>query len=375
MIKKRLILYVVLLLGAFTTVSAQRVKDIMGRLYAQPERVYNMLVEGQGDSIIALGNAQFKVAAKAEMFKGIVSALEAQLGKFREVQGWTSVPNTQSMQVYTRDLVFERYSIPLIVSLMRKRACRTRIWSSKVIDKTQKQANEREITIETDGLRMPGLLTLPANGKEKHPCVILVHGSGPANMNETVGGHKPFLDLAEGLSKRGIAVIRYDKRTLVHKSNYVPEGKKSDYDTETVDDALSAVALARAMGDICPDSIYIIGHSLGAMLAPRIAGRAGKNVAGIIAMAAPARKMRELLVEQVAYISNISQDSARVQVDAVMGTLPPDYIAMDNTYFSVDVAKTLNIPMLFCRASAIIRLLQPTIRFGRKPLERAVMFR
>ena len=64
-------------------------------------------------------------------------------------------------------------------------------------------------------------------------------------------------------------------------------------------------------------------------------------------MAAPARKMRELLIEQVAYISNISQDSARVQVDAVMGTLPSDYIAMDNTYFPVDVAKTLNIPMLF----------------------------
>ena len=346
--RKRLILSVVLLLGAFAAVSAQRVKDIMGRLYAQPERVYNMLVEGQGDSIIALGNAQFKVAAKAEMFNGIVPALEAQLGKFREVQGWTSVPNMQSMQVYTRDLVFEHYSIPLIVSFDAKNELAGLAFGApKVIDKTQMQANEREITIETDGLRMPGLLTLPANGKEKYPCVILVHGSGPANMNETVGGHKPFLDLAEGLSKRGIAVIRYDKRTLVHKSNYVPAGKKSDYDTETVDDALSAVALARAMSDICPDSIYIIGHSLGAMLAPRIAGRAGKNVAGIITMAAPARKMRELLIEQVAYISNISQDSARVQVDAVMGTLPPDYIAMDNTYFSVDVAKTLNIPMLF----------------------------
>ena len=165
--RKRLILSVVLLLGAFAVVSAQRVKDIMGRLYAQPERVYNMLVEGQGDSIIALGNAQFKVAAKAEMFNGIVPALEAQLGKFREVQGWTSVPNTQSMQVYTRDLVFEHYSIPLIVSFDAKiELAGLAFGAPKVIDKTQKQANEREITIETDGLRMPGLLTLPANGKE-----------------------------------------------------------------------------------------------------------------------------------------------------------------------------------------------------------------
>lgn len=140
--RKRLILSVVLLLGAFAAVSAQRVKDIMGRLYAQPERVYNMLVEGQGDSIIALGNAQFKVAAKAEMFKGIVPMLEAQLGKFREVQGWTSVPNTQSMQVYTRDLVFECYSIPLIVSFDAKNELAGLAFGApKVIDKTQKQAN------------------------------------------------------------------------------------------------------------------------------------------------------------------------------------------------------------------------------------------
>lgn len=137
--KYQTIWVLILLLSTFTTASAQRVKDIMGRLYAQPERVYNMLVEGQGDSIIALGNAQFKVAAKAEMFNGIVPALEAQLGKFREVQGWTSVPNTQSMQVYTRDLVFEHYSIPLIVSFDAKNELAGLAFGApKVIDKTQK---------------------------------------------------------------------------------------------------------------------------------------------------------------------------------------------------------------------------------------------
>jgi len=343
----RRILFLVLILVCAVKADAQRMAEIMRNVYVQPERICQLLLEGQGDSIIARGNAQFKAVAKPEMFSGIVPMLEKQLGKFRGVENWTSAEGVQNLRVYVRKFVFERYTIPLVVSSDNDGKMAGLVFGApQVIDRNPVAANEREIVIETDGLKMPGRITLPADGRKKHPCVILVHGSGPNNMNEACGGHKPFLDLAEGLSRRGIAVVRYDKRTFTHKGNSVPAGKEGNYDTETVDDAVSAVELVRRMDDVCADSIYIIGHSLGAMLAPRIAGKAA-GVAGFVAMAAPARKMRELMEEQVAYITKASRDSVVSQVDALMASLPESYLEMDSVYSAAAAASDLKIPMLF----------------------------
>lgn len=344
----RNVLVSALLVCSSVTADAQHVLDIMKNMYSQPEHVCQLLLAGHGDSIVALGDERFKAMASPDMFNGIVPMLERQFGKFQKAEVWTSVSEEQSVHVYMRNLVFEHYSIPLVVSFDANNELAGLVFRApQVIDGNPIASNEREVTIGTDGLKMPGRITLPADGKGRHPCCILVHGSGPGNMNEAVGGHKPFLDLANGLSKRGIAVIRYDKRTFTHKANYVPAGKKEDYDTETVDDALSAVALARGMDEVCADSIYIIGYSLGAMLAPRIAERSGKGVAGIIAMAAPARKMRELLVDQISYLTDFSSDSVGSQADALIASLPETYLKMDSVYSPVAVARSLDIPMFF----------------------------
>src|SRR5205823_4382224 len=113
---------------------------------------------------------------------------------------------------------------------------------------------------------LPGTLTAPKQGGT-FAAVVLVHGSGPNDKDETFGPNKPFRDLAWGLAARGIAVLRYDKRSKIH-----PEQFRGNFTVkeETVDDALAAVNLLHKASRINPKRIYVLGHSLGGMLIPRL---------------------------------------------------------------------------------------------------------
>lgn len=143
---------------------------------------------------------------------------------------------------------------------------------------------------------LSGILTLPTEGNRLFPAVVLVHGSGPSNLDEKIGNNAPFKDLAVGLAERGIAVLRYDKRTFVY-------GKEMRNDIglsvkeETIEDAILAANLLRKDPRIDANKIFIIGHSLGGMLAPRIDAEGG-NFAGIIIMGGSPRKFEEILMDQ-----------------------------------------------------------------------------
>lgn len=156
--------------------------------------------------------------------------------------------------------------------------------------------NEKIIIGKGTKYPLNGILTLPEDCSAGVPAVVLVHGSGPTDMNEKVGNNFPFKDLAEGLSDKGIAVLRYDKRTFVY-------GKEMKNDTglsvkeETIEDAILAADLLRKDPRIDTNQIFIIGHSLGGMLAPRIDAEGG-HFAGIIIMGGSPRKLEEILMDQ-----------------------------------------------------------------------------
>jgi dienelactone hydrolase len=162
---------------------------------------------------------------------------------------------------------------------------------------------EIEVKLNAGGVwELPGTLSVPA-GKGPFPAVVLVHGSGPNDRDETILGSKPFRDLAWGLSSRGIAALRYEKRTRVHGSKMI--GK--DFPTlkeEVVDDALAAVALLRTSKDIDAKRVFILGHSLGGFMASRI-GEADPQIAGLIIMAGNSRPLEDLVVEQLTYIYSL----------------------------------------------------------------------
>lgn len=163
---------------------------------------------------------------------------------------------------------------------------------------------------------LPATLTRPA-GPGPFPGVVLVHGSGPHDRDEQIGGNRPFRDLAHGLAAHGIAVLRYDKRSRLRPADYAGD---FSIDDETTDDAVAALKLLAEQPAIGP--LFVFGHSQGAMLAPRIAGRAG-SVAGAILWAAPARPLATALVEQLGRIAamdgSVSADEKRLIDDIAAG--------------------------------------------------------
>jgi len=169
---------------------------------------------------------------------------------------------------------------------------------------------EEPITVGARGWPLPGALTRP-RGVASAPLVILVHGSGPNDRDETLGPNTPFRDLAHGLASRGIAVLRYDKRTFAHKQKLMKEGmdKTITIKEEVVDDVLATVGKARDLSGIDADRIFVLGHSGGGSLAPLIAQRDGK-LAGIILLAAASRPVEEGLREQLNYVKSVDHDQA-----------------------------------------------------------------
>jgi hypothetical protein len=147
---------------------------------------------------------------------------------------------------------------------------------------------------------LDGKITTP-DTSGTHPMVILVHGSGPNDMNETIGANAPFRDMAYYLAERGVSVLRYDKRTYTYGA--VMGGMKDlTVYGEVIDDVVEAVAFASSLEYVDPDQIYVLGHSLGAYLMPRIA-EVTPDAAGYMMAAGIFSSLGEIVPYQIEYLS------------------------------------------------------------------------
>lgn len=341
------------------------------------QHIYEWFAAGQGDSIYIALNKELQGKLSPVMFNGTFRETEKVFGKLQLKSEWQT-ENVQGGTLYYSDLKFERYDFRFILAFDADGAMNT-IRLSPVpatsvtpsVAYNEKKMSERDITVGAEGFQLPGTLTVPKFATvaeaRKVPCIILVHGSGPHDRNETIGPNKPFRDIAWGLAERGIAVIRYDKRTKTYGADCVPAGRVLDYDTEVVDDVLSAVALAKTLPEIASDSIYVLGHSLGGTLAPRIAERS-KELAGIIVLAGLARPFEDAVEEQTVYIMSLAPASAEAKMQFAdlkeqlnnvrkLGTnafdeqiplplnLPRSYWEFANAYKPVSVAAKLKLPI------------------------------
>ncbi|NDV65961.1 alpha/beta fold hydrolase [Bacteroides sp. 224] len=340
---------------------------------ANEERAKQLLdfcMVGQGDSVYVRLNDNVRSNLTPAVFNQIFLGLEQQVGKYQSHSEWkTELVN--NMKIYYTDLQFENLALRFLTAFDDDGLANTIRFMPVPAKPTAKaellnteEIEEKEIEIISGQLKLPGILSLP-KGVTRPPVAILVHGSGPNDRDETIGPNKPFRDLAYGLAKQGIAVVRYDKRTYVYKDVELA----SDFDKETVDDALAIIEMMKNEPLIDSNRIYIVGHSQGALLAPRIAERSRNALAGIILIAGPARSMEDLMVEQTIYLSSLAPSTPETekQVEAIkqqainvkkIGREPFDeknglilevpisYWKFANEYRPVEVAKKLKLPML-----------------------------
>ena len=234
--------------------------------------------------------------------------------------------------------------------------------------------HETDFSVDEGERALPGTLAMP-NGEGPFPAVVLVHGSGPQDRDETIGANKPFLDIARGLAAQGIAVLRYEKRTKARPQDFA--GGNFGVDDETTNDAVLAVAALRNTPGIDPARVFVLGHSQGGMMAPRIAARSG-HVAGLVLLAAPSRPLLDIVIEQNRRLAVLddgkTSDAERAAIDnlieqvrltrdpktdpstkTVLG-LPVGYWRSIDSVDPVAEAKSVALPMLVLQGARDIQV-------------------
>ncbi len=273
--------------------------------------LFTMLATGQYEAFHAAGDATMKASLSAKMAEQIWTSVTLQLGEYESEQSAVVIRTGQfdNVRLTCR---FSRGTLVIRIVLDDQKRL-TGLWLDSIEpddryespDYVRKDAfGEVEVTVSAGPYPLPGTLSIPKS-KGPHACVVLVHGSGPHDQDETVFGAKPFRDLAWGLASKGVAVLRYVKRTKKYPQSTTPEECTLEF--ETIDDALAAARLARERSEIDAERVFVAGHSLGGMAVPFIAQRDDK-LGGIVIIAGNARSILDLIEDQIEYIASEDGD-------------------------------------------------------------------
>ncbi|MDZ7319348.1 MAG: alpha/beta fold hydrolase [candidate division KSB1 bacterium] len=191
---------------------------------------------------------------------------------------------------------------------------------------------EQEVSYrnESAGIMLSGTLTLPKNGAP-HPAVLLITGSGPQDRDEMVFGHRPFLILADYLTRQGIAVLRVDDRGVGKSTGTFATATSQDF----AEDVMAGINYLKSRSDINPKFIGLIGHSEGGMIAPMVAARSA-DVAFMVLLAGTGLTGEQILTLQAALIMKANGASEAIiqknrhiqkQIFDVLKTEPNDSLA------------------------------------------------
>jgi len=272
------------------------------------------LARGDFGAAAGMEDGQMRAAAPATRLSSIWQGFVAQYGAFESV----GAVSTVSDPPYTIAIVstqFANYLVGLRVTVGGSGEVAGLFVGSAVAGGPSPSVapasyvrpgsfTETAVTVGSAPWTLPGTLSIPV-GPGPFPTVVLVAGSGPEDRDETFGPNKPFEDLAWGLASAGIAVLRYDKRTLVYAKGMAADESSLTVRQETTDDAVAAIALLRGTPKVDPGGVFLVGHSLGAYLAPRIAAQVSGQLRGLALLEAPSTPMPELILAQERYLATL----------------------------------------------------------------------
>ncbi|MFY9802699.1 MAG: alpha/beta fold hydrolase [Candidatus Acidiferrales bacterium] len=343
---------------------------------ATAQQIIQELVAGQFEKIEAQYDARMAAALPPGKLAASWPSVIEQEGAFESISN-VRTSKVQGLDVVQMECKFQKAVLDATVALdsngkiaglgFRPHQEAAPPWIPPAYAK-ESSFTELPLTLENGKYELPGKLTLP-KGDGPFPAVVLVHGSGPHDEDETVGPNKPFADLAWGLASRGIAVYRYTKRTQQYGSQSADDPQKLTVEDEVISDAQAAVALVAKQPHIDPKQVFLLGHSLGAYLAPRIA-TGDAQIAGIAMLGANARPLEQVVLEQIHYLAALNgtpTEAEQKRITAVEESVKqidsPDLKASDTVpflgattygsywldlreYDPVKVARKLKIPIL-----------------------------
>ncbi len=306
----RILVLVLALCMGFTMALAQENENFAQRFFDgnENEALYEMVSE------------QVKAQLSFEDFASTKDKLIAAFGPLQSIAQGQSVPYGDQ-QVFSQVIELEKQAL-LMQLVLDQNGLITGLGFTPYQDSATVQEEtvslpegviEKEITIGEGEWALPGIVTL-LESAENVPLVVLVHGSGPNDKDESIGQTKLFRDLAYTLAQNGIATIRYDKRTLVHGAKM--DVKTLTIEEETIEDAILAGKLAAAIPQVDASRIFVLGHSLGGMEAPRIVKEADGLFSGMILAAGTPTSLLEIVSEQnLAAIAKLDADSQASQLE------------------------------------------------------------
>ena len=278
----------------------------------EAQQIIHELADGHFDKVEAQYDARMATALPPGKLAATWPSLIEQEGAFQSITN-THTSKIQGLDVVRMECKFQNAVVDATVALdsngkiaglgFRPHQQAPPPWIPPRYAK-ESSFTELPLALENGKYKLPGKLTIP-KGDGPFPAVVLVHGSGPHDEDETVGPNKPFADLAWGLASRGIAVYRYTKRTQQYGLQSADDPVKLTVEDEVIGDARAAVALVAKQPHIDPKQIFLLGHSLGAYLAPRIA-TGDAQIAGIAILGANTGPLEQVVLEQVHYLASLN---------------------------------------------------------------------
>jgi hypothetical protein len=346
----------------------------IGRAYIEA------LARGDWAGAAAMEDPVMASAAGAAQLQQITAALVTQYGAYQSI-GNVTTTTQGSYTVVAVIVTFASAKVTLNVSLdAAGQVAGFHVGAVAVASSSPapyvnpSSFTETDVTVGSSPWTLPGTLTMP-NGSGPFPAVVLVAGSGPSDRDETFGPNKPLRDLAWGLASSGIAALRYDKRTLVYGAQMATDSSLT-VRQETTDDAEAAVTLLRTTSMVDPARVFLVGHSLGAYLAPRMAAEIPGQLDGIVLLEAPSTPIPQLMLIQTRYLTSLQGASPSPEAEQQLaaleqqvalaespslspstpsselpGGVPASYWLDLQTYHPVTVAAGLNVPMFFSQGT------------------------
>ncbi len=381
MMKKMLaLLLAMIMLTVCLPVSAQENDNDLAIRYAT-----DLMSGEKNEELYAMFTDAFKAQVPEAAFSAIWGQMEAAFGAFvgfgesvtKEDAGYTVHELVLDMERQDLLLRLAIDSNGMVAGLGIVPAPATSTAATPAADEITlpEQLVQEEVTVGQGEWALPGIMTLPKGGSSL-PAVVLVHGSGAGNWDEEVGQTKMFRDLAWMLAEKGIASIRYDKRTMTHGAKFTADMVSSlTVREETIIDAILAGNVLKADPRIDSTKIYVAGHSLGAMLGPRIAKESEGLFAGMVLMNGSPLQLTDiiltqnmdLLAKQTEEVRNAQQPLVDAEVEKLNGIdaltdeqlkaetffgLPGYYVKDMRSFDAAAIMKELKLPVFILQGGA-----------------------